>query len=76
MLRPKPSRIELGPEDIEDFKAEAQRRQNEYVEGEHGEGDGAVLLSGPTKSPTTAERIGYIKPIDPQRTHINRADRV
>jgi hypothetical protein len=66
MLRPKPNKIELGPEDLEDFK-QAQRRQEEEEED-------APQVSAPERSPTVAERIGYVKPMDPRQT--NKKDRV
>jgi hypothetical protein len=66
MLRPKPNKIELGPEDLEDFK-QAQRRQEEEEED-------APQVSAPERSPTVAERIGYVKPVDPRQT--NKKDRV
>lgn len=69
MLRPMPTRIELGPEDLEDFK-EAQRRQREEAVS-----DGAVLAPPQQRSPTVAERIGYSKPTDPQRIQ-PRTDRI
>ncbi len=66
MLRPKPNKIELGPEDLEDFK-QAQRRQEEEEED-------APQVSAPERSPTVAERIGYVKPMDPRQT--KKKDRV
>jgi hypothetical protein len=65
MLRPKLNKIELGPEDLEDFK-EAQRRQEEEEE--------APQVAAPDRSPTVAERIGYVAPVEPRQT--NKKDRV
>lgn len=71
MLRPKPTKIELGPEDVEDFK-EAQRRERE--EGK-AVGEGAVLTP-PERSPTVAERIGYTKKPTQDPSHVHRLDRM